>query len=153
MRKFAAVLAVSLGVAGQAMAADVSSAVLSADPMAPASSILVSRDGHLVNMIGSKTTLHQGDRVIVRKGTGASLAFADRCVVRVAPGSMVTIGSKSPCSDVKGGFQQVANPCQDGGGWSTGEWVFGAVVLVGAGVAIYCVATGCTHNKQFEVSP
>jgi hypothetical protein len=150
MRKFAAVVAVSLGVAGQAMAADVSSAVLSADPMAPANSVLVSKDGHLVNMIGSKTALRRGDRVIVRKGTGATLAFADRCVVHVAPGSMVTVGAKSPCADAKGGFQQVANPCDDNG-WSTGTYVLAGVALVGVGVAI-CGIAGCFNSRQ-SVSP
>jgi hypothetical protein len=148
MRKFAAVVAVSLGVAGQAMAADVSSAVLSADPMAPANSVLVSKDGHLVNMIGSKTALRRGDRVIVRKGTGATLAFADRCVVRVAPGSMVTIGAKSPCADAKGGFQDVVNPCQPS---DTGGWIIGGLAVVGVGVAI-CGLAGC-FNHQNAVSP
>jgi hypothetical protein len=148
MRKFAAVVAVSLGVAGQAMAADVSSAVLSADPMAPANSVLVSKDGHLVNMIGSKTALRRGDRVIVRKGTGATLAFADRCVVRVAPGSMVTIGAKSPCADAKGGFQDVVNPCQPS---DTGGWIIGGLAVVGMGVAI-CGLAGC-FNHQNSVSP
>ena len=149
MRKFAAMVAVSLGVAGQAMAADVSSAVLSADPMAPANSVLVSKDGHLVNMIGSKTALHKGDRVIVRKGAGATLAFADRCVVRVAPGSMVTIGAKSPCADAKGGFQEVVNPCQTS---DTTNWILGGVAAVAVGVAI-CGLAGCFNSHQTSVSP
>jgi len=151
MRKLAAIVAVSLGVAGQAMAADVSSGVLSADPMAPQNAILVSKDGHLVNMIGSKTSLHQGDRVIVRKGTGASLAFSDRCIVHVAPGSMVTIGSKSPCSGSGGGFQQVANPC-DWNNIDTGGWIMGGLAVIGIGVAI-CGVAGCFNSTSSPASP
>jgi hypothetical protein len=151
MRKFAAVVALSLGVAGQAMAADVSSAVLSADPTTSHDSILVSRDGKFSSLVGARTTLHRGDRIVVRNGTGASLAFADRCVVRVAPGSMVTIGATSPCADAKGGFRQVASPCDTGSDvWAPA--VAGAVV---AGLLI-CAAAGCfgnNNNQQTVVSP
>jgi hypothetical protein len=152
MRKFAAVVALSLGVAGQAMAADLSSAVLSADPTNSHDSILVSRDGRFSSLVGPRTTLHKGDRIVVRNGTGASLAFADQCVVRVAPGSMVTIGSASPCADAKGGFKQVASPC-DTSGWTEGDYALLTLGLVGGGLLI-CWAAGCFNSHhQSVVSP
>lgn len=44
------------------------------------------------------SSLKVGDRIMVNPGSKATLRFADGCTIPVKPGSVVTIGTTSPCS-------------------------------------------------------
>lgn len=152
MRQFATVAVVlSLGIASQAAAADVSSAVLATNPGVSDSSVLVNHDGKFASVLGAHSVLKTGDRVVMRDGASGSLTFADGCVVHLAPGAMATIGAASPCAKANGGYQQVA---WDSGGAGTG-YVLGALAvggLVAVGLGFGGVFNHHDHHPQ-PVSP
>lgn len=134
MRQLATVAVVlSLGLASQAAATDMSSAVLATNPGATNSSVLVNHDGRFASVLGAHSVVQKGDRVVMRDGASGSLTFADGCVVHLAPGQMATIGSASPCAKTNGGYQQVAWNEDHTTGYVIGGLAFTGLILVGLG--------------------
>ena len=149
MRQLATVAVVlSLGVVGQAAAADMSSAVLSTGPGAPSNSVLINHGGQFAPALGARSIMQKGDRVVMRDGASGSLTFSDGCVVQLAPGAMATIGDSSPCASVNGGYQQVARQDNHWGGYLIGAAAVGGLVAVGVGFG-----GGFHHHTQQPVSP
>jgi hypothetical protein len=140
MRKLALVVAVSMGVASQAAAADMSSALLTSSATAPSGAVLVSRDGRFTPALGGKAVLRKGDRVVLKAGEHASLTFPDGCVVQLAPGAMATVGATSPCANANGGYQQTA--FAPGGIPPVYIAALGGVAIVGSYVGASGVASG-----------
>jgi hypothetical protein len=88
MKKFVALAAAgALCVAGAASAADLA---------AIKGAVMVQQNGKTVSA-AQASALKSGDRVIASNGS-AQVKFADGCVVNLKAGSMVTVGSKSPCA-------------------------------------------------------
>jgi hypothetical protein len=133
--KFAAIAAVGAMIAGPALAADASLAQLGAVK----GSVLVSQNGKMVST--SATALKAGDRVVTQANGSATVKFADGCVVNLKPASMVTLGAKSPCASGAGlvsasKAQPAAWTDTFGTGWTTMDYAFLGVAVVGVGVAV-----------------
>jgi hypothetical protein len=126
MRNLAAAMAVGLILAGQAVAADRSSVLLSKDAGADGV-VLVDQDGRFAPLLDPSTRLHTGDRVELGHGASASLTYEDHCKVHLAAETTTKIDTTSPC---KGGF-----------------FMLGAVTFVG-------LALGASHHGfDAPVSP
>lgn len=151
MRQLATVAVVlSLGIAGQAAAADMTSAVLSTSPGVPSNSVLINHNGQFSSALGAHSVMQKGDRVVLRDGASGSLTFADGCVVPLAPGAMATIGSSSPCANASGGYQQV-DWHGNGGGYALAAIAAGGLIAVGLGFG--GVFDHHHHNPPQPVSP
>ncbi len=144
-----AVIALSLGIAEQAVAADLSPVILSSNAVSNGG-VLVDRDGQFSSGLGGASMLRQGDRVMVRSGSDATLRYKDGCVVRLTPGQMTTIGGQSPCAAGAGGFQKMADTDE-------GPSPLGIGLGVSAGAGIIAVSLGFAgvynHHHNRPVSP
>ena len=149
MRQLATIAVVlSLGVAGQAAAADMSSAVLTTGPGGPSNSVLINHGGQFAPALGARSVMQKGDRVVMRDGASGSLTFSDGCVVQLAPGAMATIGDSSPCANANGGYQQVAWQGNRVLGYAIGTAAVGGLIAVGVGFG-----RGFHHHTPQPVSP
>ena len=151
MRQLATVAVVmSLGMAGQVAAADMTSAVLSTSPGIPSNSVLINHNGQFTSALGAHSVMQKGDRVVLRDGASGSLTFADGCVVPLAPGAMATIGASSPCANASGGFQRV-DWDDHRGGYALTAIAVGGLIAVGLGFG--GVFDHHHHNPPQPVSP
>lgn len=140
MRRLVAIAAMSLGIAGQVAAADVTSAVLSVDPGSQPNSVLVNSTGQFEPVGGASETLPTGSRVLLRTGGEGTLTYSDGCVVHLRPGETAIVHRESPCSQPHGYAPQEAAWHPDG--WLIGAGALGGLVLVGCGFG------GCFDNHH-----
>jgi hypothetical protein len=144
-----AVMAFSLGIAEQAAASDLSPVILSSNTVSNGG-VLVDRDGQFSSGLGGSSMLRQGDRVVVRNSSDATLRYKDGCVVRLTPGQVTTIAGQSPCAAGAGGFQKVADTDQEPNALGVGLGVL-------AGAGIIAVSLGFAgvynHHHRRPVSP
>lgn len=91
--------------------------------------VLVDRGGGY-GAVQGPTQLNPGDSVIANPGGSASVVYPDGCKVPVVPGSVVAVGSQSPCSMETGAVENQAL----GGlfGFNTTTLLIGGVVVAGA---------------------
>jgi len=130
-KSFVAILSAAALICGQAVAATPGATIasLKGDAMVMA--------GKAPAAAKAGSALKAGDRIVVRQGE-ATLRYGDGCAIKLASGSMATVGAKSPCA---GGQGVVATQSADVAQWwkPSTPWnasaylaATGTVLLVGA---------------------
>lgn len=86
---------IALGIA-VLMSLDAGAAFAEATVGAVSGTVLVNRGNGYVRLTG--TSVKPGEQIMVRPGGQATLTYADGCVSRAVPGTVLVVGSASPCS-------------------------------------------------------
>ena len=143
VRSFSLALALVAAVALPAAAATQGLAQISAVK----GDVRLSSGGAMQNA-GEGAALKAGDRIVARTGS-ARIAYADGCVVTAPAGTMVTVGTASPCSGGEGLVTPgtaAAFSIPGVSKWDTGAYFAAAgVVVLGASLI-----AGLTHKDDPE---
>lgn len=101
--------------------------------------VLINRGNGYQQMAGPSQA-HVGDTLMASPGSSAKLRYGDGCTVAVLPGSIVTVGSVSPCGALVG--SEPPPPLNEESILLDNYLIVGAVVGGGVGAAILSTDNG-----------